>query len=163
MRTHLKALRIMKQGNNNSNPRTCSCVSLQFRLLSLPKSLFSDSRRTLVMSIIVFIALVASFSLKNLPISEKMFVSLWLGIGLSILFVSTSKLLIFRDIRKSLCSFLRSYFNLFWTCGTWINLLILNYLLSHAAKFYTKQGKNQFIDEIVDFILQNNVKNILFN
>ena len=44
-----------------------------------------------------------------------------------------------------------------------INLLILNYLLSHAAKFYTKQGKEQFIDEIVDFILQNNVKNILFN
>lgn len=44
-----------------------------------------------------------------------------------------------------------------------INLLILNYLLSHAAKFYTKQGKDQFIDEIVDFILQNNVKNILFN
>lgn len=44
-----------------------------------------------------------------------------------------------------------------------INLLILNYLLSHAAKFYTKQGKNQFVDEIVDFILQNNVKNVLFN
>lgn len=39
----------------------------------------------------------------------------------------------------------------------------MNYLLSHAAKFYTKQGKNQFVDEIVDFILQNNVKNILFN
>ena len=44
-----------------------------------------------------------------------------------------------------------------------VNLLILNYLLSHAAKFYTKQGKNQFVDEIVDFIIQNNVKNVLFN
>lgn len=44
-----------------------------------------------------------------------------------------------------------------------INLLLLNYLLSHAAKFYTGQGKNQFIDDIVDFILTNNVRNILFN
>lgn len=44
-----------------------------------------------------------------------------------------------------------------------VNLLILNYLLSHAAKFCTKQGKNQFVDEIVDFILQNNVRNVLFN
>ena len=34
------------------------------------------------MSIIAFIALVASFSLKNLPISEKTFVPLLLGIGL---------------------------------------------------------------------------------
>jgi hypothetical protein len=40
-------------------------------LLSLPKSRFSDSRRAFVVSIIAFIALVASFSLKNLPISEK--------------------------------------------------------------------------------------------
>ena len=44
-----------------------------------------------------------------------------------------------------------------------INLLLLNYLLSHAAKFYTDQGKNQFVDDIVDFILTNNVRNILFN
>lgn len=44
-----------------------------------------------------------------------------------------------------------------------VNLLILNYLLSHAAKFYTIQSKNQFVDEIVDFIIQNNVKNVLFN
>jgi predicted histidine transporter YuiF (NhaC family) len=33
------------------------------------------------MSIIAFIALVASFSLKNLPISEKMFVPLSLSMG----------------------------------------------------------------------------------
>jgi hypothetical protein len=71
----------MKQGNNISNPSTCSCVSLQLHLLSLPKSRFSDSRRALVMSIIAFIALVASFSLKNLPISEKMFVPLSMSIG----------------------------------------------------------------------------------
>lgn len=44
-----------------------------------------------------------------------------------------------------------------------IDLLILNYLLSHAAKFYTKQQKNQFADEIVDFILIKKVRNILFN
>ena len=43
------------------------------------------------------------------------------------------------------------------------NLLILNYLLSHAAKFYPLQGKHQFVDEIVDFILQHSVRNILFN
>lgn len=43
------------------------------------------------------------------------------------------------------------------------NLLILNYLLSHAAKFYPLQGKHQFVDEIVDFILLYNVRNILFN
>jgi hypothetical protein len=54
---------------------------------------------------------VASFSLKNLPTSEKMFVPLWLGIGLSIFLFDTSKLLNFRDIRKSLCSFLRHYIN----------------------------------------------------
>jgi len=101
----------MKQGNNNSSPSTCSCVSLQLHLLSLPKRRFSDSLRTFVMSIIAFIALVASFSLKNLPTSEKMFVPLWLGIGLSIFLFDTSKLLNFRDIRKSLCSFLRHYIN----------------------------------------------------
>ena len=50
-------------------------------LLSLPKRRFSDRRRAFVMSIIAFIALVASFSLKNLPISEKMFVPLSLSIG----------------------------------------------------------------------------------
>lgn len=71
----------MKQGNNINSPSTCSCVSLQLHLLSLPKRRFSDSRRAFVMSIIAFIALVASFSLKNLPISEKMFVPLSLSMG----------------------------------------------------------------------------------
>ena len=78
----------MKQGNNISNPSTCSCVSLQLHLLSLPKSLFSDSRRAFVVSIIAFIALVASFFLKNLPISEKMFVPLSLSIGLCTLYLA---------------------------------------------------------------------------
>lgn len=44
-----------------------------------------------------------------------------------------------------------------------INLLVLNYLLSHAAKFYSHQQKNQFVDDIVDFVIQNEVRNILFN
>lgn len=44
-----------------------------------------------------------------------------------------------------------------------INLLVLNYLLSHAAKFYSDQQKNQFIDDIMDFVIQNGVRNILFN
>lgn len=100
----------MKQGNNISSPSNCNCVNLQLHLLSLPNSRFSDSRRTSIMFIMAFIALVASFSLKNLPISEKMFVPLLLSIGLLYLFVSTSKLQKIRDIRKSLCSFLCPYF-----------------------------------------------------
>lgn len=44
-----------------------------------------------------------------------------------------------------------------------INILILNYLLSHAAKFYSDRGKHQFVNEIFDFVIQNNVRNILFN
>jgi hypothetical protein len=44
-----------------------------------------------------------------------------------------------------------------------INILILNYLLSHAAKFYSDRGKRLFVNDIYDFIIQNNVRNILFN
>lgn len=72
----------MKQGNSISSPSNCNCVNLQLHLLSIPNSLFSDRLRASIMSIIAFIALVASFSLKNLPISEKTFVPLLLGIGL---------------------------------------------------------------------------------
>ena len=43
------------------------------------------------MSIIAFIALVASFSLKNLPISEKMFVPLSLGIGICTLYLALQR------------------------------------------------------------------------
>lgn len=71
----------MKQGNSISSPSNCNCVNLQLHLLSIPNSLFSDRQRASIMSIIAFIALVASFSLKNLPISEKTFVLLLLGIG----------------------------------------------------------------------------------
>lgn len=44
-----------------------------------------------------------------------------------------------------------------------INILVLNYLLSHASKFYSDQQKKQFVDDIVDFVIQNGVRNILFN
>lgn len=44
-----------------------------------------------------------------------------------------------------------------------IHLLVLNYLLSHAAKFYSVQQKHQFVDDIVEFVVQYGVKNILFN
>ena len=60
----------MKQGNNNNSCSTCSCDYLQLHLLPAPKSLFSERFNVRVMSIIWFIALVASFSLKYLPISE---------------------------------------------------------------------------------------------
>ena len=69
----------MKQGNNNNNCSTCNCEYLQLHLLSSPKSLFSEKFNVRVMSIIWFIALVASFSLKYLPISEIKFVPLLMG------------------------------------------------------------------------------------
>ena len=46
---------------------------------SAPKSLFSERFSVRVMSIIWFIALVASFSLKYLPISEIKFLPLLMG------------------------------------------------------------------------------------
>ena len=55
----------MKQGNSISSPSYWNCVNLQLHLLSIPNSLFSDRLRASIMSIIAFIALVASFSLKN--------------------------------------------------------------------------------------------------
>ena len=70
----------MKQGNNISRPSNCNCVNLQLHMLSIPKSLFSDRLRVSIMLIITFITLVASFSLKNLSISEKIFVLLLLSI-----------------------------------------------------------------------------------
>lgn len=44
-----------------------------------------------------------------------------------------------------------------------INILVLNYLLSDAAKFLTDRGKYQFVNDIFVFVIQNNVRNILFN
>ena len=69
----------MKQGNNNNNCSTCNCEYLQLHLLSSPKSLFSEKFNVRVISIILLIALVASFSLKYLPISEIKFVPLLYG------------------------------------------------------------------------------------
>ena len=69
----------MKQGNNSNSCSTYNCEYLQLHLLSSPKSLFSERFNVRVMSIIVFIALVASFSLKYLPISEIKFVPLLIG------------------------------------------------------------------------------------
>ncbi len=44
-----------------------------------------------------------------------------------------------------------------------INILIFNYLLSDAALFMTDVQKQRFIDDVAFFIIENNVKNILFN
>lgn len=44
-----------------------------------------------------------------------------------------------------------------------VSVLIFNYLLSDAALFMSNIHKIQFVDEITDFILKNNVKNVLFN
>lgn len=44
-----------------------------------------------------------------------------------------------------------------------IDLLIFNYLLSDAVLFMTNSQKLNFIFDIVNFIIENKVKNILFN
>lgn len=61
-----------------------------------------------VMSIIVFIALLASFSLKNVPISEKIFLTLCVGIEFGTFCFATIKVLIFLEIRKSLFFYIYS-------------------------------------------------------
>lgn len=43
------------------------------------------------------------------------------------------------------------------------DMLILNYLLSDAQKYYTDVGKVKFLGDIAHFVFQNNVKSILFN
>ena len=55
------------------------CEYLQLHLLCSLKSLFSEKLNVRVISIILFIALVASFSLKYLPISEIKFIPLFMG------------------------------------------------------------------------------------
>lgn len=44
-----------------------------------------------------------------------------------------------------------------------INILMFNYLLSDAALFMADEQKKRFIDDVVNFIIENNVRNILFN
>lgn len=44
-----------------------------------------------------------------------------------------------------------------------IHLLVFNYLLSDAALFMADMQKQRFIDDVVSFIIDNKVKNILFN
>lgn len=44
-----------------------------------------------------------------------------------------------------------------------VDFLVLNYLLSDAALFMTNQQKHNFVTEIADFIVNANVKTILFN
>lgn len=44
-----------------------------------------------------------------------------------------------------------------------VDMLALNYLLSDSQKYYNDSGKLKFISEIKDFVIDNNVKNILFN
>jgi hypothetical protein len=73
----------MNKGNNSNSSKTCNRVYLQFQWLS-KESEFSDSLRCFATSMIVLIALLSSFSLKKVLISEKMFVLSGLGIGLSI-------------------------------------------------------------------------------
>ncbi len=44
-----------------------------------------------------------------------------------------------------------------------VDMLVLNYLLSDSLKYYNDHDKLKFINEIVQFVIDNNIKNILFN
>lgn len=44
-----------------------------------------------------------------------------------------------------------------------VDMLVLNYLLSDSQKYYNDTDKLKFINEIVHFIIENNVNFILFN
>lgn len=63
---------------------------------SLMQERFWDSLRCLTISMIVLIALLSSFFVKNVLISEKILVLSCLGIGCSIIGLATSNILIFR-------------------------------------------------------------------
>lgn len=44
-----------------------------------------------------------------------------------------------------------------------VDLLVLNYLLSDAVKFMFMDKRKEFIQEIISFVLEHNIRNILFN
>lgn len=44
-----------------------------------------------------------------------------------------------------------------------IHILMFNYLLSDAAFFMTDEQKQRFIGDVVNFVIENNVKNMVFN
>src|SRR5574344_1212510 len=73
----------MKQGNRSSVWNTCSNEYTLLRLLFIPKRGVSDIFNHLSTSIMEYIALCASLFLKNALISERKFVTLCTGIGLS--------------------------------------------------------------------------------
>lgn len=50
-----------------------------------------------------------------------------------------------------------------WQGGETVDVLIMNYLLSDAVKFQAKGQKEQFLQDISNFIIDKNVKLILFN
>ena len=75
----------MKQGNRSSVWNTCSNEYTLLRLLFIPKRWVSDIFNHLITSIMEYIALCASLFLKNALISERKFVTLCTGIGLSFL------------------------------------------------------------------------------
>lgn len=104
----------MKQGNNNKSCSTCNCEYLQLHLLSSPKSLFSEKFNVRVISIILFIPLVALLFLKYLSISEIKLVPLLISIGflnLVICFVVITNVTRFCHMGKTLYHFgLGGYF-----------------------------------------------------
>jgi hypothetical protein len=77
----------MKQGLIRRQTKTLRSEYTWLHLLTRPKSTFSDRRRLLIVLIMLNIALLASFLSKNLSISERIVVILFLGMEVEFLFV----------------------------------------------------------------------------
>lgn len=77
----------MKQGPIRRHTKTFKSEYIWLYLLLRPKSTFLGSRRLFIVLIMLNIALLASFFLKNLPISDRFFILLCSGMEVEFLFV----------------------------------------------------------------------------
>lgn len=89
-----------------------------------------------------------------------MFVPLWLGIGLSIFFVSTTKLLIFRDIRKSLRPF---FIPLSHVILNLRNLNSLKTFVETVKSLKEKQGIQSIADLLEEILQQSGLGDLYRN
>jgi hypothetical protein len=94
----------MNKGNSNNSSNTCNRVNLQLSLLSSDKD-FPLIFRFPAISIILLTAFLLSFSGKKLLISEKIFVSLLLSIGISYLWFGHFKYTDFQRLLKDPIAF----------------------------------------------------------
>ena len=101
----------MKQGPISRHTKTFRSEYFWLHLLLRPNSTFSGRRRLLIVLKMLNIALLASFFLKNLPISDRFFVLLCLGIEVEFLFVGHLKVTHFpRHTETSVPLFVRQFY-----------------------------------------------------